>query len=318
MKHSTLNITWPEFVSPVDTVMQYKVQQPTDAFVCVHESKLNGDEPLVLFQRQDVEGMNGKTLADTFALHVVPKMMSDVALPAGTELAVGKLTNASGKRVTVFRVIGIPEGASQSSSDALVRSFFASPEQLLAAMHIDLTDDPNGMPYYGLRISKDPARNAGYIGHRELCHNVLHKGRGIAIFDADAPGNRPTQSYTYGKCLALSIFGDFRPQASLDPEAHKATIQFRPPVGTKVMRSRPSEQIFPSHAKATLARRIETAIGSPVPHEVFLIEYPEIDTLKRFHINVSGYQELKPDQLRALDLAISWCLPYAVYTSSKL
>jgi hypothetical protein len=316
MKHNTLGITWPEFLSPVDTVMQYQVQQATDAFVCVYEGKANGDEPLLLLQRKDVEGMNGKALADTFSLRVVPNRISDVALPSGIELAVGKLTNAAGQRVTVFRVIGIPEVGTQSSSDALVRSFFEDPKQLLACVHIELTDDPNGMPYYGLRISKDPARNAGYIGHAELCHNVLQKGRGIAIFDADTSDNRPMQVYTYGKCLALSVFGDFKPQASLDPDAHKETIDFRPPAGTKVMRGRPGEQIFPPYARATLARRIEAAVGQAVQHDVFLIEYPQIDSLKRFHISVSGYRDLTPAQQRAVGVAVSWCLPYATYVSS--
>ncbi len=212
--------------------------------------------------------------------------------------------------------VGFPQYDYHRHPDELVSSIFKHAEGVFALERMDVVDGPNGFTYTGFRISRDPARDTKWFGNGEFAKITLSKGHGIVVFP-DLTSSQPESAYSYGKLLSLSIFGDSKPTARFDPDAHKATIDAPIVPGTKVIQGRPSDQLFPAHARHVLAERFASVIGADLPHEVFVFEYPDIDKLMRFKIVIPSYKQLTPAQQKAVSDAAFWCLPYAVYITAQ-
>lgn len=129
--------------------------------------------------------------------------------------------------------------------------------------------------------------------------------------------SKPLWVYTYGDILCLSIFGSLRPLGEYDPNAYPNTIDAAPSAGALVRQGMASDELLPGYARRVIADRISGAAGRPVPHDFYLFEYPQIDTLRRLKLVMPEWSTMRPEQRRTITNAVQWCLPYALYLSSK-
>jgi hypothetical protein len=198
-----------------------------------------------------------------------------------------------------------------ASPDQIVHALVCKSNGVLALERVAAITSPDGFPHYALVFGQTPENNTEYFGCSALAEVVLTKGEGVAI--VKGPNHeQPDQVYSYGEVLSLKIFGQLRPEKKFDPKAYLREFDAPVPPGTMVRQGRPSEQLLPPYAQTVLAHRLNEAVGFPVAFQTFLIEYPELDPLFRFKIDLNNRQQYNPQQIKALGKAAAWCLPYAI------
>jgi hypothetical protein len=175
---------------------------------------------------------------------------------------------------------------------------------------------PDGFPYMA-------ANMLGEAGKREerrsltaenplignLVQSLLNEGCGLALW---RPGEKePTWVYKYRDILSLKVFNSLRPLPEFDETLYGDTLDKPLPAGSRMVTARPSGEIFPAYARQVLMQRI-AATSNNVQIDPLLVEYPEVDTLRRFKLNVSPH-DLDAATRNDVGRQANWCLPYVIY-----
>ncbi len=157
---------------------------------------------------------------------------------------------------------------------------------------------PDGFPYVFLRIDPappDPHDNQTVVNVGDLWQAMLNEGYGLAAFAGD--NAKPIWVFKYRDLLCLRLY----------PESSRHLTQRT----AKMTTQRADEDIFPSYVRLALERKISATLGTPTALDPHIIEFPEMDTLKRIRLGLTA--NLTDDQRRAIGRELDWHLPYVVY-----
>lgn len=334
----------------------------TDAYVRIYDDNVAPLNGIFVIERKELVGKTPEEIQAHFSLTFLPRMICDARFPLGAKFALGKITNAAGKRVSVFRAITalnlssqrpltpeniapvpiaqstiasepakpvqapFPEplhtstGFNIANAQQYLLSFFAKDAEPVPIPGSIKRIGPDGFPYVVAEFDAPPQAGGGSPQgtddglRKSLIQSLLNEGHGLAVMPHKS--SKPVWVYTYGDILCLSIFGSLRPHAEYDPNAYPSTIDAPLPPGAIVRQGKPSDELLPSLARRVIADRITAAVGRPVPHEFYVFEFPEIDTLRRIKLVIPELRDLSTEQRRAISSAVQWCLPYALFTAS--
>lgn len=335
----------------------------TDAYVRVYDGEVAPLNGIFVVERKELVGKTQEEIQEHFSLTFLPRMICDANFPLGAKFALGKLTNASGKRVSVFRAITalnlsaqrpltpeniapvpIAQSAISSQPARAVQTPYPAPldpsdgfnianaqEYLLRYVTKDAEPvpipgsikriGPDGLPYVAAEFDA-PTETRGAPSlkvdddlRNSLVQSLLKEGMGLAVFRHGS--TQPMWAYTYGDIMCLNIFGGLRPQGEYDPNAYPGTIDAPLPLGVSIRQGRPSDQVLPDYARRVIADRITAATGRTVPHEFYVFEFPQIDTLRRLKLVMPEWSSMSTEQRREISKAVRWCLPYALYVTSS-
>jgi len=351
-----------EHHAPITELMTAVINLDTDAYVRIYDGEVAPLGGIFVVERKELVGKTPEEIQAHFSLTFVPRMICDARIPVGAKVAFGKLTNAAGKRVSIFRAISalnlsaqrpltpeniapmsVPErarvqepakpvqpplpepldiatGFNISNAEQYLRSYFRKD-----AAPVRIPDEikmigPDRFPYVAAQLDQEP--KVGDVAsqgvddqlRKSLVQSLLNDGFGLSVMRVKS--EKPVWVYRYSDLLCLSIFGSLRPYGEYDPNAYPSTIDAPPPPGTATRQGRPSDELLPAYARRVIADRIAAEVGRPIPHEFYVFEYPEVDTLRRLKLVVPGLREMTKEQRRAISEAAQWCVPYALYTAS--
>lgn len=86
-------------------LMTYTVNLESDAFVRIYDGVSAIREGALLVDRKELLGKSPEEIQSHFSLTFVPRLLCDARIPIGDKMSMGKLTNAAGRRISVFRGI---------------------------------------------------------------------------------------------------------------------------------------------------------------------------------------------------------------------
>lgn len=352
-----------EHSAPITELMTAVANLETDAYVRIFDGDVAPLNGIFVVERKELVGKTPEEIQTHFSLTFVPRMICDANFPLGAKFALGKLTNASGNRVSVFRAITalnlstqrpltpeniapVPTAQSAISSEPAKAVQTPYPEPLNPSEGFNIANaqqyllhyvnknaepvlipnsikriGPDGFPYVAAEFdAPDETRGAPSLKidddlRNSLVQSLLKEGMGLAVFRHGS--TLPMWAYTYGDIMCLNIFGGLRPQGEYDPNAYPGTIDAVLPPGVSIRQGRPSDQMLPSYARRVIADRISAAVGQAVPHEFYVFEIPQIDTLRRLKLVMTEWSTMSTEQRREISKAVQWCLPYALYVTSS-
>src|SRR5258708_1463863 len=88
------------------------------------------------------------------------------------------------------------------------RQFYAAvPDASLMSFDPQVSEGPDGFPYFGMAIPDPGSITPFCITH--LLDFVLNSGLGIAVFGDSSQAEGPEWVFTYGDLLSYSLYGDF-------------------------------------------------------------------------------------------------------------
>lgn len=351
-----------EHNAPITELMTAVANLETDAYVRIFDGDVAPLNGIFIVERKELIGKTPEEIQAHFNLAFVPRMICDARIPLGAKFALGKLTNAAGERVSIYRAITalnlssqrpltpeniapVPSAVSAIPSEPAKPVQSPLPEPLDTSSGFNIANaqqyllnyftkgaepvpipgsikriGPDGFPYVVAEFDAPPqiggdAPQGTDDGLRKcLVQSLLNEGHGLAVMPHKT--DKPVWVYTYRDILCLSIFGALRPHGEYDPNAYPRTIDAPLPPGTSVRQGRPSDELLPACARKVIADRIAVAAGRPLPHEFYVFEFPEIDTLRRLKLVIPELKDMSTEQRRAISVAVQWCVPYALYTSS--
>jgi hypothetical protein len=92
-----------EHTAPIIALTTYTTDMEGDSLVRIYDGVIaQRDEPL-LVARKDLVGRSPEVLQAHFSLAFVPRLMCDAYVPVGNKITYGRLTNAAGKKVSIYR-----------------------------------------------------------------------------------------------------------------------------------------------------------------------------------------------------------------------
>ncbi len=351
-----------EHHGPITELMTAVANLNTDAYVRIYDGEVAPLGGIFVVERKELVGKTPEEIQAHFSLTFVPRMICDASIPIGAKFALCKLTNAAGKRVSVFRAITalnlsserpltpeniaarpvversiqhepakpvqapLPEpldiatGFNVANAEQYLRSYFtkdATPVRIPDGIKMI---GPDRFPYVAAQLDAPPqvggdaSQGPDDQLRKSLVQSLLNEGFGLSVMRDKS--EKPVWVYRYADLLCLSVFGSLRPHGEYDPNAYSGTIDAPLPRGTAIRQGRPSDELLPAYARRVIADRIAAEVGQPVPHEFYVFEFPEVDTLRRLKLVVPGLREMSKEQRRAISDAVQWCVPYAVYITS--
>jgi hypothetical protein len=106
-------MTSNEHSAPIAELITAVSNLETDAFVRVYDGDIAPLNGIFVVERKELIGKTPREIQAHFALAFVPRMICDARIPVGAKFALGKLTNAHGKRVSIYRAVTALELSSQ-------------------------------------------------------------------------------------------------------------------------------------------------------------------------------------------------------------
>lgn len=94
-----------EHQAPITELMTAVCNLDTDAYVRIFDGDVAPLNGIFVVERKELVGKTPGEVQAHFSLTFLPRMICDANFPLGAKFALGTLTNASGKRVSVFRAI---------------------------------------------------------------------------------------------------------------------------------------------------------------------------------------------------------------------
>ncbi|MFA5957059.1 hypothetical protein [Hyphomicrobium sp.] len=244
----------------------------------------------------------------------IPYVPSELSSPAATKPALPKQEEltASPQKSGMF---------SPAEAANYLKRFYSPGQPVVSIPDEIKMVGPDRLPYIACDIEAHTATPAGESGETQsiseqdrlianLVQSLLIEGRGLALLQKNS--QEPIWVYKYADLLCFSIFGSLKPPADWDGDLYASTIDKPVPIGSKVIEGKPSDDLLPAYVKKHLERKISDVIGRPIQINPRIMEYPELDTLKRFRLNIST-QDLTHDDRAKIGALASWFLPYAVF-----
>jgi hypothetical protein len=320
----------------------------TDSLVRIFDKENAPRDEAFCVARDALQGRTPEQLRDYFALSFVPRFICDARIPPGNKITLCSLRNAAGQTVKIYfprtrlelgndrplaqlaapelspsleapTVPAPPLGSGKApprekfnldeAERFLSYNFPLGGEPLKFAEGSTLRG-PDGFPYVQANMDGVADKSERNPNPPDIIQGLLDIGHGLAVFTRES--REPTFVYRYRDLLCFKLFGALRPAAAFDETLYAGTVDSPAPVGSETIVSRPGEDILPPYARRTLNQRVSAVLGREIELDPTLVEYPELDGLKRFKLNldVTG---LDATTRNAAGQAAWWCLPYAVF-----
>ncbi len=353
-----------EHTVPVVAFMDYKTDAESDALVRIYDGVIAKRDDAFLVERKELAGKTPEAIRDHFCLSFLPRFLCDASIPVGHRIAVGKVTNALGKRVSIFKALtalslsserpltaeSIPpvklkpytaptvkpsvpqqlplsttsetsEMFSAAQANDYLRAFLSLDKPALSVPEKFKIVGPDGFPYISCNLQEGnaaqtlgqsipPAQDGGPALHKNLVQSLLNEGLGLVLWRPNQ--KNPVWIYKYCDLLSFRIFGSIRPPAEYDASLYPETLDKPIPPGSPIVSGSPSEEIFPAFARKVLSNRMNAIVGNNMSFNPQIMQYPDIDTLRRFKLNLST-QGLSDEVRKKLGRETFWCLPYVTY-----
>lgn len=349
-----------EHTANITALMTYTTDKESTDLVRIYDGVIVLRDGGFLVERKFLVGKTPEQIQAHYSLSFVPQLICDASVPVGHQIVLGKLTNAAGKRVSIFKALTAlslsTERPLTPSNIAYVmlapklhtappsvpkpstaRPVFSSQVEVGQALNFLqwLADEentavpsmgaitgPGGFLYHPIYIdseaegetsqSSPPSSGAQATEKARLpsLQYLLENGYGLVLWNKGE--DQPFLSYKYRDLVCFKIFGSLQPPPDYDEALYTETLDKPLPAGTVIRSGHPSEHIFPTYVRNLLNQRIGSVLGKNINLDPRLIEYPEVDTLKRFKLNVPT-QGLSEELRKKIGSEVNWCLPYVVY-----
>jgi hypothetical protein len=197
------------------------------------------------------------------------------------------------------------ELALQSPRDeSFAEDFLAAvPHASLTAPAPQALQGPDGFPYFRLALPKPgEAFEAFSVAH--VAEHCTKAGLGAIVLGSVDDASAPLWVFSYGDLCSWRQFGDFHGDP-LDVGARPQTEVLE--AARQVMVGSPSEEFFPSYARAIVGRYL-ASVGVPRPPEVKLVMDPARNT-RQLMLNYALEDFPDRARLNAIMRRLSWFLP---------
>lgn len=104
LSHSSI-VPSAEHNAPITELLTAVSNLDTDAYVRIFDGDVAPLNGIFVIERKELVGKTPEEIQAHFSLTFVPRLICDARIPLGAKFALGKLTNAAGSRVSVFRAI---------------------------------------------------------------------------------------------------------------------------------------------------------------------------------------------------------------------
>lgn len=348
-----------EHTARITALATYTVDAESDGLVRIYDGVTAQRDDVLLVQRKELIGKTPEAIQAHFSLSFLPRLMCDASVPIGHRITMGKLTNAAGKRVSIFKALtalGLsserpltpenipcvrlktpplatnpstphqplpPTEAPAPGMFNLVQALqflqpFSSPDKPAAKIPDSVKMmGPDAFPYVSAQMRNGSSENvSGATGESDglldnLLQSLLNEGYGLVLW-GEGEKAKPTWVYKYRDLLCFKLFNSLQPPPDYDETLYAATLDKPIPAGSRIVTGHPSTQMFPSYARNVLSQRIGAVLDKTIKLDPRIIEYPDVDRLKRFRLNLS--LQNVPNEVRTkIGEEAAWCLPYVVY-----
>jgi len=348
-----------EHTARIIALATYTVDTESDGLVRIYDGVTVPRDEVFLVERKELIGKTPEAIQAHFSLSFVPRLMCDASVPIGHRITIGKLTNAAGKRVSIFKALTALDLSSERpltpeniayvrlktppaakkpsvpnqplpSTEApasgmfnLVQATqflrpFSSPDKPAAKIPDSAKMmGPDAFPYVSARMRNDNAENGSGGGGQSdglldnLLQSLLNEGYGLVLW-GEGEKIKPTWVYKYRDLLCFKLFNSLQPPPEFDETLYATTLDKPVPAGARIVTGHPSTQIFPSYARNVLSQRIGAVLDKTIKFDPRVLEYPDVDRLKRFKLNLP-LQNVSDEVRKKIGEEAAWCLPYVVY-----
>ncbi|MFY9287934.1 MAG: hypothetical protein WAO98_05475 [Alphaproteobacteria bacterium] len=94
-----------EHTAPIIPHITYTVDMESDGLVRLYDGITVQRDEAFLVNRKDLFGKTSEQIQAHFALSFLPRFLCDATVPIGHQVMAGKLTNAAGQRVFIFKAL---------------------------------------------------------------------------------------------------------------------------------------------------------------------------------------------------------------------